>query len=154
MAWIGAALMLCAAATVSANTRVVTEVRAGDLVVIGESWETRLLGITAPGPEDPIGRQALDFTKRRLEGAVVKLFTYTTDNTAAGIVRGDDGRPFATILCGRGYSDDIAAGLLAAGLAQVDEEHLPESCSHYRAIESEARRAGRGLWACAGPAPM
>lgn len=134
------------------NTLTVIKVEAGDLIVLGEGWRTRLTGISSPGPDHPIGYRAFDFTKRHVEGAVVKVFTWTTDNTAAGIVRDEQGLPRATILFARNWSRDLAEALLTEGLARVDQSMLPKDCEHYLAIEAEARRQGVGLWADAvGP---
>lgn len=138
-------LLICAA--VAANTRVVTHVHAGDLIEVEGGWTTRLTGISVPPSSDPIGWQAYDFTKRRLEGQRVAMFTWTTDNTAATIVRDDAGRPFAQILFGEGLALDIAALLLEKGLARVDADHLPDFCEHYVEIERVARENGVGIWA-------
>jgi endonuclease YncB( thermonuclease family) len=131
----------------AASTRVIVRVHAGDLVEIAGGWKTRLTGISVPAPDDPIGWQAYDFTKRRLEGQTVAMFTWTTDNTAATIVRDDEGHPFAQIRFGRGLATDIASLLLENGLARVDLDHLPEYCEHYLEIERIARERGVGIWA-------
>ncbi len=138
-------LLICA--NVAANTRVVARVEAGDLIEIEGGWITRLTGISVPPPSDPIGWQAYDFTKRRLEGQTVAMFTWTRDNTAATIVRDDEGYPFARIQFGKGFAMDIAALLLERGLARVDADHLPAFCEHYLEIERVARENGVGIWA-------
>ena len=140
-------MCLMAVNPVWSNTGTVTKVEAGDLIVIGDNWKTRISGIRVSDVRDPVGFRAFDFTKRHVEGAVVKLFTWTTNNIAAGIVRDENGLPRAKILFGKGWSEDLAERLLAQGLAWVDETMLPEDCEHYRAIEAEARRRGVGLWA-------
>jgi len=141
-------ISLCLACTGAlANTGTVTAVQPGDLVVIGDDWTTRLTGIVAPAPDTPVGGYALEFTRRELEGKLVKFFTYTTDNTAAGIVRDEDGRPFAVILCGPELTTDINALLLEKGLARIDEEYLPAELEHYREIEAGAREKKVGIWA-------
>ena len=137
--------LICAVA--AANTRVIVRVHAGDLVEIEGGWTTRLTGISVPAPDDPVGWQAYDFTKRRLEGQTIAMFTWTTDNTAATIVRDDEGHPFAQIMFGRGLATDIASLLLENGLARVDLDHLPEYCQHNREIERSARDRGVGIWA-------
>lgn len=119
-----------------AKTLTVTKVEPGDVIVLGENWKTRLTGIRAPVPDDPAGYQALDFTKPHVEGAVIKVFTWTKDNTAAGIVRDEYGLPRATVLFGRRWSKDLAESLLAKGLARIDEETMREGCEHYRDIEA------------------
>ncbi len=128
------------------NTLTVTRVEAGDVIVLGDGWKTRLTGILVPAPRDPVGYRAFDFTKRSLEGKIVKVFTFTTDNTAAGIVRDEDGLPRAKILFGKGLATDIAELLLEKGYARVDDSMLPEDCEHYRDIEAEAKNRGVGLW--------
>ena len=140
-----AAMLICAIA--AGNTRVVAHVHAGDLIEIEGGWTTRLTGIRVPPPNDPVGWQAYEFTKRRLEGQTVAMFTWTTDNTAATIFRDQDGRPFATIMFGKDLATDIAVLLLENGLARVDREHLPEHCQHYLEIERKARELGLGTWA-------
>jgi len=134
-------------ASVAANTLTVARVHAGDIVEFQGGWKTRLTGIIAPGPTDPIGYQAFDFTKRRLEGQVVAVFTWTTDNTSAGIVYGDDGLPFAKIMYGEDMSLDISALLLERGYARVDGDHLPDGYERYWEIERVARNKRLGIWA-------
>ena len=140
-----AAMLICAIG--AGNTRVVARVHAGDLIEIEGGWTTRLTGIRVPAPDDPVGRQAYDFTKRRLEGRTVAIFTWTTDNSADTIVHDPDGRPFATIMFGKDLATDIAVLLLEKGFARVDREHLPEHCQHYLEIERKARELGLGTWA-------
>ena len=143
-------LSLVLVTAVVANTLTVARVHAGDIVEFEGGWRTHLTGIIVPSPRDPIGRQAFDFSKRRLEGKVVAVFTWTTDNTSAGIVYGNDGLPFAKIMCGEDMSIDIAALLLEKGYARVDDDHLPEGYEHYREIEREARDKRLGIWAKTG----
>lgn len=140
------AFLMCAL-PVLPNTLTVTRVEAGDVIVLGDGWKTRVAGILVPGPKDPVGYRAFDFTKRHAEGAVVKVVTWTVDNTAAGIVRDEQGLPRATILFGLGWAHDLAERLLAEGLARVDLTMLPENCRHYLEIEAEAKGRGVGLWA-------
>ena len=138
-------LLVCVVA--AANTRLIVRVHAGDLIEIEGGWTTRLTGISVPPPNDPIGWQAYDFTKRRLEGQTVAMFTWTRDNTAATIVRDEEGRPFARIQFGKGFVTDIAVLLLQRGLARVDMQHLPDDCRHYFEIEQAAREEGVEIWA-------
>jgi len=144
------ALAMLFVASVAANTLTVARVHGGDIIEFEGGWKTRLTGIIVPSPQDPIGRQAFDFTKRRLEGKIVAVFTWTTDNTSAGIVYGDDGLPFAKIMYGEDLSIDIAAQLLEKGYARVDNDHLPETYEHYREIEQKARDKRLGIWAKSG----
>lgn len=144
-------VLVLQAAVATANTRVVVRVHSGDLIEIEGGWVTRLTGISVPEPDETFGMQALDFSKRRIEGRTVAMFTWTTDNTAATIVRDENGRPFATIKFGTALDIDLAAVLLEKGLARVDEEHLPESLHHYREIERSARQNGLGIWSAPAP---
>ncbi len=139
------AMSLTAAA--GGNTLVVTEVREGCTVVFEGGFTVHLTGVALPAPGTELGRQACEFLKLRIEGQRVAVFTWTTDNTAAGIVHGDDGLAFATIKYGNAFSADIAVQLLERGLARVDPEHLPDGSEHYLEIEKAARAAGLGMWA-------
>ncbi len=135
------------AAPASANTLVVAKVHGGDLVEFQGGFTIHLTGIVVPNRNTQIGWEAYDFTKRRLEGKRVAVFTWTTDNTAAGIVFGEDGLAFAKISYGKGLSVDIAVELLERGYARVDPDHLPEGYDHYREIERRARDQKLGIWA-------
>ena len=69
--------------TACSNTGTIDEVLSGDLVRIGDSFIARLTGIKAPPRNEIMGYRIYDFTKREIEGKKIKLFTWTTDNTAA-----------------------------------------------------------------------
>ena len=140
------ATLLLLAVTVSANTLTVARVHPGAIVEFEGGFRVRLLGVRIPPPRTQIGYQAYDFVKRRLEGKLVKVFTWTTDDTAGGIVYGDDGLPFATILYGAGLESDIAAELLQEGYATVDSAHQPDDVGHYDQIEARAQAENLGLW--------
>jgi endonuclease YncB( thermonuclease family) len=129
------------------NTGAVEEVLSGDLIRIGESFVARLTGIKVPPRSEELGETIYDFTKRELEGRVVKLFTWTTDNTAAGIVREENGRAFIQIYYGEDYSISFNELLLRKGYARVDPEFLPEDLEHYYELEKEAREKDLGIWA-------
>ena len=70
-----------------------------------------------------------------------------SENTAAGIVLGEDGLAFAKISYGKGLSFDIAAELLERGLARVDPDRLPDGYDHYLEIERQAKDQKVGIWA-------
>ncbi|MCW8985195.1 MAG: thermonuclease family protein [Thermoanaerobaculales bacterium] len=140
-------LILAVATSAAANTLVVAEVHGGDLVEFEGGFTVHLTGIVVPGRTTQIGWKAFDFTKRRLEGKRVAVFTWTTDDTAAGIVLGEDGLAFAKISYGKGLSIDIAAELLERGFARVDPDRLPEGYDHYREIERRAKDQQVGIWA-------
>jgi endonuclease YncB( thermonuclease family) len=129
-----------------ANVLTVSRVHSGDLIEFEGGWTTRLTGIEAPAIDTPAGKQAHDFTRKQLEGKRVKVFTYTTDNTAAGIVKDAEGRPFARIDFGPELSTDFNALLLEKGLARIDEAYFPADLEHYREIQAEARAKKVGIW--------
>ncbi len=129
------------------NTGTVDEVLGGDLVRIGDSFIARLTGITVPPRNEVMGYKIYDFTKRELEGKVVKLFTWTTDNTAAGIVQDKNDHAFVQIYYGKGMETSINELLLKKGYARVDREHLPDDLEYYLELEKEARGKGLGIWA-------
>jgi len=141
------ALLLLPSNPAAANTLTVAEVHAGDLVEFEGGFKAHLTGIVVPGPTSQIGWKAFDFTKRRLEGKLVAVYTWTDDNTAVGIVLGEDGLASAQILYWKGLSVDIAAELLEQGLARVDPDRLPEGYDHYLEIERLAKDQEVGIWA-------
>jgi len=142
-----ALLLLAAPATAGGNTGTVTKVLSGDIVRIGDSFVVRLTGVAAPDTNDALGEEVFAFTKNELEGRLVKLFTWTTDNTAAGIVRNDEGRAFIQIQYGKEFATNFNEFLLEKGFARVDEEFLPEELAErYRELEKTARKKGLGIW--------
>jgi endonuclease YncB( thermonuclease family) len=128
------------------NTGVIKKVLSGDLVQIGDTFVARLTGITAPPRNETLGYKIYDFTKRELEGKTVKIFTWTTDNTAAGIVYDENGYPFVEIEFLEGESRSFNEILLKKGYACVDQKHLPENLKHYLDLERQAREKGLGIW--------
>lgn len=128
------------------NTGVVKKVLSGDLVQIGDTFVARLTGITTPPRNETLGYKIYDFTKRQLEGKTVKIFTWTTDNTAEGIVYDENGYPFVEIEFLEGESLSFNEILLKKGYARVDQKYLPESLQHYLELEKEAQEKGLGIW--------
>jgi endonuclease YncB( thermonuclease family) len=128
------------------NTGVIKKVLSGDLVQIGDTFVARLTGITAPPCDETLGYKIYDFTKRELEGKTVKIFTWTTDNTAAGIVYDENGYPFVEIEFMESESLSFNEILLQKGYARVDQKYLPENMKHYLELEKEAREKGMGIW--------
>jgi len=128
------------------NTGVVKKVLSGDLVQIGDTFVARLTGITVPPRDETLGYKIYDFTKRELEGKTVKIFTWTTDNTAAGIIYDENGHPFVEIEFLEGESLSFNEILLQKGYARVDQKYLPENLKHYLDLEKEAREKGLGIW--------
>jgi len=144
-------LLIAAAALVFAiqaagNTGIVRKVHSGDLVQFGDSFIARLTGIKAPPRNESLGYEIYDFTKKELEGQTVKLFTWTMDNTAAGIVHDDAGYPFVQIFYGKGASVSFNEVMLNKGYARVDPKYLPDDLKHYLDLEKEAREKGLGIW--------
>jgi len=140
------AMALGAAVSVSGNTGIVSKVLAGDRVQFGETFVARLTGIAVPALNEPLGHEVYDFTKRELEGRTVKLFTWTTDDTAKGIVYDDEGQAFVQIFYGKGAAVSFNEVLLKKGYARVDPKYLPDELKHYLDLEKEARDKGLGIW--------
>jgi micrococcal nuclease len=142
-----ALLVLVIPAPTLGNTGTITKVLGGDIVQIGDSFVARLTGIAAPPKSEVLGYKIYDFTKRELEGKLVKLFTWTTDNTAAGIVRDENGHAFVQIYYGKEMGESFNELLLKKGFAKVDEKCLPEDLKErYLELEKEAREKGLGIW--------
>ena len=152
-----AAAALAAAILAYANIGVVQKVHSGDLVQFGDTFLARLTGIRTPEPGEPLGDEVYDFTKRELEGKTVRLFTWTTDNTAAGIVYDENGYARVQIHYGRlsgekGDAESFNEILLKKGYARVDPKFLPDELNHYHDLEKEARAKGLGIWKVHPPA--
>lgn len=138
--------LLAIAVFAPGNVRRIDEVLSGDLVRIGDTFLARLTGIKAPGRGEPLGSEVYNFTKRELEGQTVKLFTWTTDNTAAGIVYDEDGYARVQIFTGDGMSVSFNETLLKKGYARVNPKFLPDELNHYYDLEKDARDKGLGIW--------
>lgn len=147
--WMLIALLLSAVpATAGGNTGTVTKVLGGDVVRIGGSFVARLTGVAAPDTSDALGKEVFAFTKKELEGKLVKLFTWTTDNTAAGIVHDSEGRAFIQIYYGEDFATSFNELLLEKGFVKVDDTYIPEELAErYRELEKKARERGLGIWA-------
>ena len=145
------ATVLAAAIAAAANTGVVKKVLSGDIVQFGDDFIVRLTGIRAPQLHEPMGREIYEFTLKELEGKLVRLATWTTDDTAAGIVYDEEGFPFVLIHYGQ-LSRDQASGicfnevLLKKGYARVDPKFLPDGLKRFHDLEREAREKGLGIW--------
>jgi len=128
------------------NTGIVRKVLRGDLIQIGDSFVARLTGISAPSRDAELGPEVYEFTRSELEGRRVRLSTWTTDNSAAGIVYDKDGRPFVQIYYGEGLTVSFNELLLKKGYARVDHDYLPDELEHFIDLEREARLKGIGIW--------
>jgi endonuclease YncB( thermonuclease family) len=133
-------------AEAAGRTLVVKKVHSGDVIEFEGGWTTRLSGVDAPDPDEPLGQAVLQFTRQELEGQRIAGMTYTLDNTAAGIVYDDEGYPFMLIEYGQDYGIDFNALLIRKGFARVDTTWLPPYLEHYRTLEQQAREEGLGLW--------
>jgi endonuclease YncB( thermonuclease family) len=141
-----AVTLLSVAAAAAGNTGLVKKVLSGDLVQLGDTFVARLTGIKAPQQNEPLGREIFDFTKRELEGQTVVLITWTTDNTAGGIVYDEEGRPMVQIFYGKGFATSFNEVMLKKGYVQVDPKYLPADLKHYFDLEKEAKEKGLGIW--------
>lgn len=129
------------------NTGVVTDIVRSDIVTIGESFTARLTGvIVLSSGSSEIDEEISSFTREELYGKLVKLFTWTTDNTAAGIVYDADGYPFVTIYYGENFDKCFNEILLSKGFAEVDTLWLPQDRLYYMDLEKSARENGLGIW--------
>jgi endonuclease YncB( thermonuclease family) len=139
-------VILATAISAAGNIGIVKKVLSGDIVQIGDTFVARLTGIKAPQRDEPLGYEVYDFTKRQLEGQTVKLSTWTTDNTAAGIVHDEKGYPFVQIYYGQGAAVSFNELMLKRGYARVDLKYLPDDLKHYLDLEKAAREKGLGIW--------
>lgn len=138
--------VLAAALSVLGNVGVIKKVLSGDLLQLSDTFVARLTGIAAPPRDEILGYEIYDFSKRELEGQTVKLFTWTMDNTAAGIVHDDKGHAFVQVYYGKGASVSFNEVMLKKGYARVDPKYLPDDLRHYLDLEKEARDKGLGIW--------
>ncbi len=143
-------VIVAMAGAASANTGVVEEAIDGGTIRIGESFVARFTGLDVPDSTTSIGRMIRIFTKEELEGKLVKLFTWTTDNSAAGIVRDENNLPFVQIYYGEKMATSFNEVLLRMGYARVAKGYLPTDLEHFLDIEREARKKGVGIWAGKG----
>jgi len=144
-------ILLLVPVLLTANTRLITKVHSGDLVEFQGGFTVHLLGVKAPDKTTALGYKAYDFTKRSLEGKIVKLFTYTTNNMASGIVRAKDGHAYAQIVCGKGmiskdWDTNFNELLLEKGYARIDTTLFPKEVEHFTKIEKKAREQQIGIW--------
>jgi hypothetical protein len=110
------------------NVLTVDDVRSGGIIVFGE-FTPRLTGLEVPGLDHRLGMEIWDFIKREIHGKRVRVFTWTTNDSASGIMHDGEGYPFVTILYGKNGSQNLNETLLLKGYARVDEKYLPEGNS-------------------------
>ena len=146
-----AAFLCLAPALVFGNVRKIAKVHAGDLIELEGGFTAHLTGITVPDKSTKLGFKVYDFTKRELEGKVVKVFTYTTNDQASGIVYGEDGLAFMQIVYGSSIGHEkgeinFNELLLKMGYAKVNEKYLPDDLKHFKDLELEAKANKLGMW--------
>lgn len=133
------------------NTLTVKKIHDTNLIELEGGFTARLTGITVADKQTETGCQAYDFMKRTVEGKVVVISTYTTNNMASGIVHGEDGYPFCEIIYGngvrsKGWDTNLNAQLLEKGWARVNEKYLPKYLEYFRDLEKEAKAQQLGIW--------
>ena len=103
----------------------------------GQPQKIRLQGIDAPEFDQPHGREARQALAAKLAGGAVRV---------EGAARDQHGRLLGTLWLG---DRDLNRELVAEGHAWVFGGFAPDP--DLIAAESEARKAGRGLWAAPHP---
>ena len=98
----------------------------------------RLLGVDTPDAVDRFGREADEFTRRRLLHQVVRL-------ACDWQLRDRYGRLLAYVYLPGGACHN--AELLREGFAHAYTRYPFQFLEEFRALQSAARRQGRGLWA-------
>jgi len=127
------------------STLLVDDVRSGGIIVIGEST-ARLTGLEVPGMDHRLGLVIWDFIRHEIHGQRVRVFTWTTNDLASGIMHDDEGYPFVTILYGPNGAKNLNEILLQKGYARVDEKYLPADRQHYHDLQNEAQENQVGIW--------
>jgi micrococcal nuclease len=91
-----------------------------------------------PKPAEPFAQEATDLSRRLVEGQKVRL---TLEDHR---LRGNYGRLLAFVE----LPDDtmLNEALILAGLARADDRWSHRHLEHFKALEREAKQAGRGLW--------
>lgn len=152
--FISVLLLFATGFVAAADTETVRVVRAydGDSVWLADGREIRLIGVNAPelgrdgAPDQPLAIAARDRTNKLVRGRTVQL-VYDAERfdhygrTLAYIVL-PDGRDLQQLLVREGLAWFIA---IPPNLARLDK---------YRAAETQARAADRGIWARAEYEPI
>lgn len=128
----------------SAETGQVERVIDGDTLKLTDGRTVRVIGVDTPEtvrpncPVEPWGPEASAFTKRMVEDKPIRL-------ELDGARRDRYGRTLAHVWVGDAL---LAEALLRAGLARAETQYSysPMRKVQFEAAESEARRAGRGIW--------
>ena len=125
----------------------VVQVTDGDTIIAepaegGNRVRVRLYGIDAPELRQPYGGAAKDFV-------VAMVLFQAVDVREVSQGRDRYGRVVAIVVAG---GKSVQEELLREGLAWVWTRYC-RSCDEWEALQADARRAGRGLWAAPVPAP-
>lgn len=126
-----------------AFTAPVVAISDGDTIVVryaGRNVRVRLAEVDCPELQQPYGRDARAFTARLVLDKVVRIEPKTVDeyDRAVARVRTSDGK-------------DLGEELLRQGLAWWYRRYSRDV--RLEALEAEAKRAKRGLWADPDPVP-
>ena len=105
----------------------------------GQPTRVRLAQIDTPERGQPFGRRAGQSLQNMIEGVPVTISWRTLDNR---------GRPIAQVVAN---GIDVNAEQVRRGFAWVYRQYATDRSLD--ALEAEARKAGRGLWADANPVP-
>ena len=123
----------------------VTRVIDGDTVVVEGIGTVRLIGVDTPETVDPrrpvqyFGKEASDFTKQLATGKRVRL-EFDQDRTDRY------GRTLAYVYL-QPENLLLNAEIIRQGYGFAYTQFPFRMMEHFRALEREAREAGRGLWA-------
>jgi micrococcal nuclease len=129
----------------------VAHVLDGDTLVLATGERVRLIGVDAPeiaglrrlAPQ-PFGPEAAAFARRLAEGRRIRL--------EFDLERRDKyGRTLAYVFVG---DLDLNAEMIREGYAVAYRQFPHRRYDEFLALEAEARRARRGLWAPSGPRPL
>jgi len=102
----------------------------------------RLYGIDCPETDQAYGEEAAAFTQKLLDAGALDGRIIATDRYRRVIMIVEAG--------GKCINEE----LVAAGLAWVEPRYCTRAeCETWKALESEARLEGRGLWADVDPVP-
>jgi Micrococcal nuclease (thermonuclease) homologs len=142
------AVMLGVPTSVSAWPASIVKVIDGDSLIAepisgGGQVKVRLYGVDAPEMKQPGGQSASEFVRGATLYKVVEI------RPAA---QGHDryGRTVAVVILPSG--DSLQALLIHEGLAWVYPRYCRD-CTEWTALQEEARRLNRGLWAAPYPVP-
>ena len=135
-------LVFCRPAGADSYSGKVVRVADGDTITVlrdGKPQKIRLQGIDTPEKAQAYGQKAKKFTLALVAGKVVRVKVVTIDRY---------GRTVGVVHVG---SKCLNEALLRAGLAWHYKQY--SKSKRYAALEKEARRKKRGLWADKNPTP-